>query len=534
MKLPRLLALIVILLQFSKSQAEVIAPGKTGSELVTLLRLQYRPSSTLSYKDARKQLFSSIDNRGSKVRCVYTGKEITTSGIPDVEDMNTEHTWPQSKFHEKLPMRSDLHHLFPTLTRVNSERGNLPFADIADDHTQGWWRSETKRTEIPGGSEIAEYSESTPQAFEPREDHKGNVARAMIYFATVYSEDEISAGWIIPQLPTLVHWHQGDPVDEPEKSRNAAIKAVQGNDNPFVLDSTLVYRALNLPVSEVSPVMAAPAFAPAATGPITVRVVGWNVQSNFDAGQEESDPVLIKEQMAAKDGVDIWGLSEVLDATALQQFEEGAEQGEGSDFISVMGMTGGRDRLAVIFDSALFEQVGSPMELTAETQLSGGLRASLVVHLRGKRTGKEFLVMVNHLKRGGAQNRVRLKQSKNLNAWARTQTLPIIAMGDWNYDYDIEDGDNGPPNRDGGFDALTKDNVFQWVRPAQIVKSQADDNFNTLLDFIFVANAPFEWTGMARILERESDIAATTIDFDDDERNSDHRPVDAVFILDRQ
>ena len=44
---------------------------------------------------------------------------------------------------------------------------------------------------------------------------------------------------------TLLQWHQQDPIDQDEIDRNAKVKAVQGNDNPFVLDATLPQRMFN-------------------------------------------------------------------------------------------------------------------------------------------------------------------------------------------------------------------------------------------------------------------------------------------------
>lgn len=527
--------------------AEEIAPGKTGAELITFLRANFRPTNALSYNGARQKMFSAIDNVGGKVRCVYTGVEMATTGIPNGNIMNTEHTWPQSKFGERLPMRADLHHLFPSLNRPNGARANNPFDEIDDHQHQAWWRSAMPQSTIPDASQIDEFSESRPAVFEPREDHKGNAARALFYFWVVYGNDGVTPDWIQPQIPVLVAWHTKDPISPTELQRSHSIREAQGNENPFVLDPTLVFRVVDQPVpaavATATPLV--PPTAPTANAiaaPVTasvalaatdvkLRVVGWNMQSDFTPGTQESDPELLKRQIAVKNGVNIWGLCEVLDAGTLRKFEEGAEDGEGSDFISVMGATGGRDRLAVIYDSQLFEQIGLPIELIPETRLSPGLRASLVVHLKGKRTGQEFLFVVNHLKRGGAQNSVRLQQSKNLNQWAKLQTLPIIAVGDWNFDYDVTSGDAGFPNRDRGFDALIKDHVFEWVRPTTIVKSQADDNFNTLLDFVFVANAPLGWTGVSRILEQEGDQPATTVDFSDDKNTTDHRPVDALFRL---
>src|SRR5687768_9207362 len=80
--------------------------------------------------------------------------------------------------------------------------------------------------------------------------------------------------------------------------------------------------------------------ARAQDGPRTsIRVVGWNVQSDFTPNQQESDPDLLRKQMAQKQGVHIWGLAEVLNAQALAKFEQGAEEGEDADFASILGTT---------------------------------------------------------------------------------------------------------------------------------------------------------------------------------------------------
>ncbi|KAA0139164.1 hypothetical protein FYZ48_11020 [Gimesia chilikensis] len=224
--------------------ADEIAPGKYGSELRRILRTDYKPTRTFSYREAREEMFSKIDNEDGKVRLVYTGSIYPTTGIPNHQIVNTEHTWAQSKFRNgtnKNQMKTDLHHLFPTWNSVNGERGNYPFGEIVDSETEKWWNDKDDTTGIPS-SNIDDYSESVSGLFEPREDHKGNVARALFYFYTMYEERNINLAWFRPQIPTLMQWHMNDPADEKEKKRSEMIKAFQGNANPFVLDETLVSR----------------------------------------------------------------------------------------------------------------------------------------------------------------------------------------------------------------------------------------------------------------------------------------------------
>jgi len=236
----------------------VIAEGQSGLPLIQFLRQHYSPSSMGTYKAARRAIFANVDNHAGHVTCVYTGAAISTTEIPSDSVMNVEHTWPQSKFQKRLPMRADLHHLFPTLSRVNSVRGNHPFAEIPDIQTEEWWVTKTPQTAVPAAAVIDSFSESTSSVFEPREDHKGNVARAMFYFWTVYGDSGVTPHWIDSQVATLTAWHEDDPVDAAERDRNAKIKDLQGNHNPFVLDPTLV-RRLDLPGSSATPAGVVPA-----------------------------------------------------------------------------------------------------------------------------------------------------------------------------------------------------------------------------------------------------------------------------------
>ncbi len=88
--------------------------------------------------------------------------------------------------------------------------------------------------------------------------------------------------------------------------------------------------------------------------PVTLRVVAWNMEGNgrADAGK-------LRDQLSAKDGVDLWGLSEVR-SNRFDTFLEGAEGTEGTDFEIIKGSTGGSKlRLAIIYDTSVLEQVGA-------------------------------------------------------------------------------------------------------------------------------------------------------------------------------
>ena len=92
----------------------------------------------ISYKAARKELMGRLFLSKStqdtwQVYDVYCGQERSESEfeqknmgpgiIPDVKVLNVEHTWPQSKFNRsfrKETQKSDLHHLFPADSLLNS------------------------------------------------------------------------------------------------------------------------------------------------------------------------------------------------------------------------------------------------------------------------------------------------------------------------------------------------------------------------------------------------------------------------------
>lgn len=202
--------------------------------------------NTLGYSSARQEMYSYVDNEAGQVYCVYTGFHQDAEFTSYLNPINAEHTVPQSFFDSAEPMKSDLHHLFPTHQEVNTARSNLPFAEINDSFTDKWFIGTndgiTQTTSIPN-TNIDQYSElNTNSSFEPREDHKGNVARAIFYFFTMYPTQAGSLG-DVADLETLYQWHLDDPVDAQEIIRNNKTQEVQGNYNPYIYTPDLVDKA---------------------------------------------------------------------------------------------------------------------------------------------------------------------------------------------------------------------------------------------------------------------------------------------------
>ena len=142
-----------------------INPDVYGQDLLLFLENNYKTSSTLGYNNARDIMYSEIDIKpGNQLTGVYSGYTITLDLSQDPstdayeKGINCEHTWPQSLGSSSEPMKSDMHHLFPTKSNVNSSRGNDPFDEIDDQLTDIWYRNDYSQNNIPQ-QDINEYAE---------------------------------------------------------------------------------------------------------------------------------------------------------------------------------------------------------------------------------------------------------------------------------------------------------------------------------------------------------------------------------------
>lgn len=175
-------------------------------------------------------LVSNGGNLGiSEVYCerVYAASEFSSrkpgpNRIPDDRILNTEHTWPQSLFTGKFAneeQKSDLFHLFPSDSHMNSIRSSFPFGDVAQEANVSKSCNKSRFGRGANGAPV----------FEPPASHKGNVARALFYFSMRYDMklDPV-------QEATLRRWNKMDPVDATEMNRNNEIFKVQASRNPFI------------------------------------------------------------------------------------------------------------------------------------------------------------------------------------------------------------------------------------------------------------------------------------------------------------
>ena len=203
----------------------VATEGLAGAALSAVITDWVSAQDCNSYVEATTFMFTELDKVNNEVECVYTGRKTAVFNTkPDATDMNTEHSWPQSLGADAEPAKCDVHHLYPTDANANSRRGSYPFGMVTGSVD---WQE--------GGSKLGSGAGGT--VFEPRDVHKGNVARSMIYFAHRYGFPIDAA-----QMAIYKQWHLTDPVDDAEVVRSLAIGAEQVLPNPFVLCADLVGR----------------------------------------------------------------------------------------------------------------------------------------------------------------------------------------------------------------------------------------------------------------------------------------------------
>jgi len=156
---------------------------------------------------------------------------------------NREHLFPQGFFDQNYPMRSDVHHVIPSDGYVNNRRSNYQFGEVS---SPTWTSNNGSKV---GPNTFGSYSGTV---FEPIDEFKGDIARALLYFAVRYENNWNDSGWDPHTdnnnplngtsdqfyedwyIDLLLDWHANDPVVQAEIDRNNAAYNFQGNANPFV------------------------------------------------------------------------------------------------------------------------------------------------------------------------------------------------------------------------------------------------------------------------------------------------------------
>lgn len=230
------------------SAPDTIVPNCNSipAELRAAGHVTCREHRALGYDGARKKMFGelylqTLAGGEYAVQDVYCERTFTDADFgkptfgPDLipksgNIINTEHTWPQSHFGGTVSrefQKSDLHHLFPTDSQMNSVRSSLHFGDVVKDRSILKCPQNRVGKDANGGEDV----------FEVPDSQKGNTARAIFYFSTRYK-----LRMDADEEATLRRWDKLDPVDAAEYERNGRIEELQGTRNPFIDFADLIDR----------------------------------------------------------------------------------------------------------------------------------------------------------------------------------------------------------------------------------------------------------------------------------------------------
>uniref|UniRef100_A0A7S4RXK8 Endonuclease I n=1 Tax=Ditylum brightwellii TaxID=49249 RepID=A0A7S4RXK8_9STRA len=215
------------------------------SELQDLLETTHR--NVLPYTDSSTGVdtwaaLSDLDAGSSPgtVHLIYADIDFPVSPRGTSSTWNREHVWPQSRgVGGGGPDYTDVHHLRPSDANVNSARGNKHFSEcgIVEDISE---------CRTPAHLEATGTS-ADPSSFLPPASVRGDIARALFYMDVRYDGNDNGLDLVLTDcldpnennqlgyLSQLLKWHEEDPVDDAERTRNMKVcEAWQGNRNPFV------------------------------------------------------------------------------------------------------------------------------------------------------------------------------------------------------------------------------------------------------------------------------------------------------------
>lgn len=213
-----------------------------------------------SYNDCKTPATVLKTDGGSSSKYVmefYSQADISSTwGGGKQGTWNREHVWCQSLSSGLWGTSgggSDLHHIRPVETSLNSTRGNNRYGELySREEFKKYYKDSSKNNVAPGG-----YSNDSADIFEPLDNVKGDVARIVMYMYTHYNTcknvggttngsgnssyfgtlkftNVVNANTEAEAIAMLLKWNKQDPVDAIERKRNDAIFEIQGNRNPFI------------------------------------------------------------------------------------------------------------------------------------------------------------------------------------------------------------------------------------------------------------------------------------------------------------
>lgn len=228
-------------------------------DFVTTLHNKINPHDTVFYGYFASRMVSSWlerDTTGGKkvVNCVYTNLpqiyegQFLWAASTNSAVLTREHTycqswmptntptvapnWPNDAQGREYPEYNDMHHLFPShQANGNLKRSDNPLGMVVNPTYTSPTGEGKLGTGATGGT-----------VYEPRNAHKGDAARALMYMAVCY-HGVGGRNWGLPpnanstaqqSTAVLLDWHLQDPPSPLEIARHEVVFLHQKNRNPFI------------------------------------------------------------------------------------------------------------------------------------------------------------------------------------------------------------------------------------------------------------------------------------------------------------
>lgn len=216
-----------------------LTPDQLRTQLHQMTAENHHP---ITYRSAKWNLYNKVfiqqSERGSTfVKDVYCGEVRSSDRVlaPHKVSINIEHSWPRSKFnhsYEKAVQEADMYHLYITDREVNNQRANHPFGEVYGGSDAG--QGDCPLSQI-GLVNSRDYPVAGTQTFfQPPKQIRGDIARGLFYFAIRY---EMHIPYV--QEYFLKKWNHDDPVSKQELEKLQRVQEIQGNVNPFIINSGL-------------------------------------------------------------------------------------------------------------------------------------------------------------------------------------------------------------------------------------------------------------------------------------------------------
>ena len=252
---------------------------QSGDELKSLLHAIIANHHKYSYRCVWDILKEADEDptQSNNIILIYTRrshqKDDRDSGGSNLDAWNREHLWAKSHGFPSSSRHAytDAHHLRPADKSVNSSRGNKDFDNGGSVHSE------------------CDLCKADSDSWEPPNEVKGDIARAMFYMALRYEGTDGGTPDLelvdrmtgtgephLGKLCTLYAWHQNDVVSAAERQRNDVIYSWQGNRNPFIDNPLWLDRIWGSECGAVVP----PEDEPLNIAKVTRYQTGWDFSTN--------------------------------------------------------------------------------------------------------------------------------------------------------------------------------------------------------------------------------------------------------------